>query len=126
MVIWIFYIISILLLAFFAYLRICTLSKHKDWRDNVIDSSDPFPTACGDWAAKDGCTRLVLEADGCAKTGNLREEYDIMFNVSIPSRSNKVKKCINVNKPTKNKGKKGRKKEPKVVDYDDENLSSDV
>ena len=29
-------------------------------------------------------------------------------------------------KPTKNKGKKGKKKEPKVVDYDDENLSSDV
>ena len=29
-------------------------------------------------------------------------------------------------KPTKNKGKKGRKKESKIVDYDDENLSSDV
>ena len=29
-------------------------------------------------------------------------------------------------KPTKNKGKKGRKKDPEVVDCDDENLSSDI
>ena len=71
------------------------LHKHKDWREAVIASGNPFPDACGDWAAADGCTRLVLETDGCVKTGDLPEEYDIMFNVNVKTRSNKVKNCIN-------------------------------
>ena len=67
-------------------------------------------------------------------------EQKMFHEVKIFDKTGKVKKVFpskklskeywntffEMGKPTKNKGKKGRKKEPKVVDYDDENLSSDV
>ena len=94
-VVWILYITVVIFLAFLASLRLAVLLLHKSWRDNITSSNtNPFPDACGDWAAKDGCTRLVLETDGCVKTGDLPELYDIMLNVNVKTRSNKVKKCI--------------------------------
>ena len=60
--------------------------------------------------------------------------------VKILDKKGKVKKVLSSKKlskdywnsffkmaePIKGKGKKGRKKEPQIVDFDDENLSSDT
>jgi len=66
-------------------------------------------------------------------------ERKMFHEVKIFDKKGKVKKVLSSKKlskdywnsffqmgePIKSKGKKGRKKEPAVVDFDDENLSSD-
>ena len=79
---WCGYICAGILLFLLMFVRIFVLCRRTEWRS---DLNDHFPTECGDWSAKDGCTRLVLaeagSPTGCVKTGDLADKYDIVFDV---------------------------------------------
>ena len=44
--------------------RVASLSRHHSWRKD-IRIKNVFPPACGEWAEDKGCTRIVMESDGC-------------------------------------------------------------
>ena len=65
------------MLSLMAFVRIFVLSRRVEWRNNL----EEFPTACGDWAAQCGCTRLTLAKEGCVRTGDLATTSTIVLDV---------------------------------------------
>ena len=72
---WILYCFGVGWILFMALLRLASLTIHGDFRKN-IDTSDTFPSACGSWAAANGCTRLTLQASGCVRQDS--PDYDLL------------------------------------------------
>ena len=75
--IWATYVCLMIILFLMTFARVFVLCRRTDWRHNL----EVFPTECGDWAAKGGCTRLVLAELGCVKTGDLNTTNTIVINV---------------------------------------------
>ena len=46
------------------------------WRN---DLNGEFPSACGDWAEKCGCTRVELAAASCTRPGDIKKDNTIVF-----------------------------------------------
>jgi hypothetical protein len=66
-VLWVFYVVLVVYLCGASFARIVCLFRRSSWRSSL---DGQFPEACGDWATK-GCTRVVLEADGCVRANDI-------------------------------------------------------
>ena len=49
--------------------RFITLVARSGWRSNILS----FPSECGDWTGKaeGGCSRVVLQKNGCVSTDSV-------------------------------------------------------
>ena len=59
-ILWILYTILIVFIGILAFVRLVSLLRRVRWRN---DLDGKFPSDCGDWAKKCGCTRVVLDKD---------------------------------------------------------------
>lgn len=57
-ILWIIYVCFIVFIGTLAFVRMIALFRRVSWRN---DLDGQFPSACGSWAAKNGCTRVVLD-----------------------------------------------------------------
>ena len=96
-IVWVLYVIYGVILFFLMFIRLFVLCRRTEWRS---DLNDAFPAECGDWAAKDGCTRLVMDAEGaqggCVKVGDLPTEDYIILDVGGDDLNfnGQIQKCI--------------------------------
>lgn len=77
-ILWIIYICFIVFIGTLAFVRMIALFRRISWR-NDLDGA--FPTACGSWAAKNGCTRVTLEESGCTRQKSIPSQNSLIFNV---------------------------------------------
>ena len=59
-----------------ALIRLSSLLGQSGWRN---DLGEAFPSACGDWAEAQGCTRVTLEEAGCTRPDKIEQENSIVF-----------------------------------------------
>ena len=57
-IIWFLYFLLVCLVIVMASVRLLVLSMRFEWRQ---DLGSKFPSMCGAWAKKDGCTRVALD-----------------------------------------------------------------
>ena len=76
---WVIYICLTIFVGFLAIIRIIALTSRMSWRESVNGN---FPTACGDWAEANGCTRISLYETGCTRPESIPTENSIVFATS--------------------------------------------
>jgi len=67
-VLWIIYICFMVFVGTIAFARLISLLRRIKWRN---DLGDEFPSSCGSWAQQKGCTRVVLQSDGCNRAKDI-------------------------------------------------------
>ena len=77
-ILWIVYIVGISFIGFLFFVRLVSLCRRMEWRN---DLDGKFPSDCGDWAKKCGCTRIALKSDECVRAGDITTENAIVFDV---------------------------------------------
>ena len=55
--------------------------------------TEEFPSACGDWALERGCTRIVMEKDGCVDASNL-STLSTLYDTTFERVNNAISKCV--------------------------------
>ncbi len=93
MILWVLYICLTVFVLLLGAVRIIALTDHIHWRESV---NGVFPTACGDWAEADGCTRITLEESGCTRPLEIPTENSIVFETADDVEfNNSIASCIN-------------------------------
>ena len=72
---WILFVIFVSFVGVLGSVRLISLSMRTSWR---TDLGSTFPTACGSWAAGNGCTRVTLEKDGCTRPDKISTENGLI------------------------------------------------
>ena len=75
------YITYLLTVITYIIVRVLVFQAHKDWRDSI----HTFPEECSWWtqlSEQGGCTRLMLEEAKCVRAEKIREESELVFDVS--------------------------------------------
>ena len=86
-VLWLIYCGLVIFIGLLAFVRLCSLLYRIRWR-NDLDGN--FPSDCGDWAKKCGCTRVLLDKDQCVREDEIPSRYTIAFNVGEESTDDRV------------------------------------
>ena len=100
-VLWLIYCGLVIFIGLLAFVRLCSLLYRIRWR-NDLDGN--FPSDCGDWAKKCGCTRVVLDKDQCVRTDDISTNYAIAFNVGENDDrvlNGRIAECVDKNHSSK-------------------------
>ena len=60
-------------------IRLSSIFSRQAWRS---DLNGEFPSACGDWAIKDGCTRVAATKDECTRSKDIVSQNSVIFQTS--------------------------------------------
>ena len=52
-----------------------------------------FPVACGDWAVERGCTRVVMQEDGCVEQTSFAQ-VSTLYDATCERVNNALSKCV--------------------------------
>ena len=86
------YLVALILIFFLALLRFKALVNHSEWRESL---QGDFPSACGEWAERCGCTRLTpLTPESDVRIGDLLEQYNTIEFIDRDSINDTIAKCI--------------------------------
>ena len=73
---WMLYVTLVVTIWLLGFVRLVSLFMRIRWRN---DLDGVFPSACGDWAIGDGCTRVTLRDAGCTRPGDIVSENSLVF-----------------------------------------------
>ena len=73
---WMLFVTLVIVVGLLGFTRLFALCRRMEWRN---DLGDRYPTACGDWAESDGCTRIALPKDECTRSDKIPSENSIVF-----------------------------------------------
>ena len=71
-----FYMFFLIFITLMSFLRLFSVFMHMKWRSDLYGE---YPTACGDWAVDNGCTRVQLEGEGCVRAKDIVTENSVIF-----------------------------------------------
>ena len=97
---WIIYIVGICFVGVLLFCRIVSLSRRYGWRHDL----NGMPDACGDWAAKSGCTRVGIHEADCTRPGSIPTKNNVIFKVGDGNNrliNNIIYNCVNDNHASK-------------------------
>jgi hypothetical protein len=90
---WVIFICISVFTLFLCPIRMVSLLVKKGWRSKL---NGGFPSHCGTWAEKNGCTRVTLYEDDCVRVKEIPEYYSIVFDsLDDGFMSDMVSSCLN-------------------------------
>ena len=111
------YVALVVSVGLLGFARLFVLCRRMEWRNDLVSDTmssifhnNPalfgFPTACGDWAEADGCTRIDAIAtgktqtdpyvfQGCVRPKEIPDENTIVFSPTKDDWYKDVESCIN-------------------------------